>query len=203
MSGRSSPVSCQVTRCLVIHAQNFKEQTVAGAPDATEDMGDDTEDYVVHTVFAMGTNQPAQVPLPKYRIMVGNQHLMATINTGPSIELMSSGVYHSLNDAPLLTKAKIRVFTRTQPISLLVFQAPIAHQEASIKTSIYVARKGQGTLISGQTAEALGLISFALRVQKEELCTLLEEFADIFKGIKCLRGKKVKLYSDQSIQRSP
>ena len=51
-------------------------------------------------------------------------------------------------------------------------------------------------LPSGQTAEALGLISFALSVNATGLDTVLEEFQDLFNGIGFLCTKEVKLNID-------
>ena len=76
----------------------------------------------------------------------------------------------------------------------------IAYEGIHVESTIYVAKDGYGMLLRGQTAEALGLIHFALSMHSTGLDAILGEFQGIFKGIGCLRNKKIKLHIDKSIE---
>ena len=80
------------------------------------------------------------------------------------------------------------------------FQAKITHQDSVISAKVYVTTKGSGMLLSCNTAEELGVVTFALSVHMKALDALIEEFKHIFQGIGCLKGKAVSLHIDKSIQ---
>ena len=107
----------------------------------------------------------------------------------------------SLQESP--QKAKVRVFAygQTQPLTMAgMFETVIAQGNTEVQIKVYVAKHGHGMLLSGQTAEALGLIHFTLSVHTTGLEAILEEFQDLFKGIGCLWDKEVRLHIDRSIK---
>ena len=134
---------------------------------------------------------------------VHNDRITAIIDTGASINIMAEAIYKTLKRPPPLQKARVRVFAygQQEPLKMTgVFETPIRHEGRRTISRIYVAKDGHGMLLSGRTAEALGLIHFALSVHASELDTILEEHSEIFQGIGCLKAKAVKLHIDSSVQ---
>mgnify|MGYP002804810098 CR=1 FL=1 len=81
-----------------------------------------------------------------------------------------------------------------------MFVTTIAHGDTLVQCRVYVAKHGHGMLLSGRTAEALGLIHFVLSVHTTGLEAIQEEFKDLFEGVRCLRDKEVRLHIAKSIQ---
>ena len=66
-----------------------------------------------------------------------------------------------------MQKAKVRVFAygQKQPLEMAgAFETTITHGDQQETCKVYVAKEGHGMLLSGRTAEALGLIHYALSI---------------------------------------
>ena len=173
--------------------------------DATPiDMDDDeVAEYTVHSAFCLREPAKTSKNLPKCQMYIDANKITAIIDTGASINIMAETVYQTLKRPPSLQKARVRVFAYGQQEPLIMtgmFEAPIRHEDTQVLSKVYVARDGQGMLLSGHTAEALGLIQFALSVHASGLETILEEYRNTFQGIGCLKNKEIKLHIDPSIQ---
>ncbi|KAJ1160120.1 hypothetical protein NDU88_000622 [Pleurodeles waltl] len=124
---------------------------------------------------------------------------------GPSSDLMSADTFHALAKALQLNKARMKVFTYGQSQSLPMlgcFKSSVSHESVSVDTTVYLAVKGHGMLVSGHTAEALDLIYFAFGVQVEELSNILARFDEVFQGIFKTKQSTTAQRSDDSTRDS-
>ena len=166
-------------------------------------MDDDVAEYTVHSAFCLGAMNESSQHLPKCQINIDAKKITAIIDTGASINIMAERQYRDLARSQPLQKARVRVFAygQKQPLTMTgMFEATIEHECIQVPSKIYVAVDGQGMLLSGKAAEALGLIHFALSVHTMELETILNKYQGLFQGIGCLKTKEIKLHIDKSVQ---
>ena len=73
---------------------------------------------------------------------------------------------------------------------------PLKYENRTVAT-FYVVSGRSGSLISAETAAALGLIKFANMITTKS--PILQQYPDVFNGIGKLKGVQVQLHIDENI----
>lgn len=115
---------------------------------------------------------------------------------------MSQNAYNEiLQKLPLQpTTIKIHTYGTSQPLSTSgTFSAHFAFKDSSLICPVYVLASSTDTLISYDTANALGLIQMIRAVRPDKLSQSLQSHAALFQGTGKLHGTQVKFLIDDTV----
>ena len=135
--------------------------------------------------------------------MCSSDLITALIDTGASVNVIDETQFEKLSPRPKITPTAARIYTYGghTPIPLRgVIQVQVRNGEWSTYARFHVTEGRTGTLLSCHTAEDLGLVFFAKQVHEAHAENILEDFPQLFKGLGCLKGHRVKLHIDESVQ---
>ncbi|KAJ1106052.1 hypothetical protein NDU88_003455 [Pleurodeles waltl] len=164
---------------------------------------DDEPGGTVYVIHATELGSQTGKKIPKCKVKVAGHQVTVLIDTGASINILAQSVFNQLQHPPPLRHTAVQVFAfgSTTPLPLAgVFMTDINHEEATVQAKVYVAKIGTRMLLSCRTAEEQKLVTSAFSIHLGTLDNLQEEYADLFRGIGCLKDCQVKLHIDKSIE---
>lgn len=171
--------------------------------EGPEEMWENEEGEEVFRISLLGEVQSKKKPLPVCRIWVGATKVPVLIDTGASVNVMDATQFQRLSPKPTLLKTKARIYTYggTVPLELQgVIEVEVAYGSRKLRTKFHVTKDRAGSLLGCSTAEALGLVTFVRHVHQSHAEAAMAEFPQLFDGLGCLKGVKVKLHIDKSVK---
>ena len=163
----------------------------------------DEEEEDIFTISFTGRENTKKRPPPICNVNIEGVEITALIDTGASVNVMDEIQFEKLVPPPTVmpTAARIYTYGGTTPLPLKgVIHVEITSEDRSTTAKFHVTEGWTGTLLSCHTAEDLGLVFFAHQVHDTHAENILEEFPQLFRGLGCLKGRKVKLHINKSVQ---
>ena len=126
-------------------------------------------------------------------------------DSGATVTILVSADYNKIKNKVKLckSKAKIYPFLNDVPLNLLgEFDCKISAHGNSVKRTIYVVESTKSYNVSVLDYKAsieLGILKFINTVKDSALC-IMSEFKNVFEGIGKLKGYKIKLHIDDTVQ---
>ena len=149
---------------------------------------------------------------PTANVTISGQKVKFTMDTGSSINVISSSVFEALQDVQLKrTNIKAFPFHSTTPVKMKGnFQTTIESRKKMTVATIYVTADDGGCLLSSNTAQELGLISLHLqtlqasktrtkdylelvKVKDHKVKEILHQFSERFTSLGKLKGKQIQI----------
>lgn len=137
------------------------------------------------------------------QIQIGTTKVPILIDTGASVNVLDAVQFQKLSPRPQLRSTKARIYTYggTSPLALQgVIEVTVAHGKRMLKTKFHVTRERAGSLLGCAMAEDLGLETFARQIHQSHAEAAMAEFPQLFKGLGTLKGVKIRLHIDKSVE---
>ena len=147
----------------------------------------------------------SQGKAPKVNVKICQHSFKATVDTGPSINVIDQNTFAKMKGAKL-QKTNIKAFgyNSTKPVKFLgKFEETIETRRRVTVATFHVAKTAdRGNLISVTTAQDLGLVSLHLNKLSEtndkKLDSIINKHSNVFNGLGKLNGETVKLNIDKT-----
>ena len=144
---------------------------------------------------------------PKVEASINKTPIQFIVDTGASVNIINSSTYDQLTTKPVLRHStpKIYSYGAKKPLDVTgYFDCEISYKKKCIPTTVYVIRHSPDVtvcnLMSGETAQMLGLIQFAM-ASKSVCSHLPEDFPELFTpGLGKIKDVKIKLHIDHDVQ---
>ena len=148
---------------------------------------------------------------PKTKVTVAGHTFAITVDTGASINVMDQETFSKLKGISLhKTNVKAYTYNATKPVRFLgKFDALVETPRRYTTCTFYVVNNhNSGCLLSSQTAQDLGLVSFHLNeIQKKLSATtsdkavqkIVNKYPEVFTGIGKLKGHSLALNIDPEV----
>ena len=167
----------------------------------------DDKDEEVFTISFTGRENQQKRPPPMCKVEIEGVEISALIDTGASVNVIDEVHFGKLSPRPTIssTTACIYTYGGTVPLPLRgVIQVKVVNEGRSTTAKFHVTEGNTGTLLRCHTAEDLGLVYFARQVHESHADNILNDFPQLFKGLGCLKGWKIKqqVYQASSPQAS-
>ena len=81
-----------------------------------------------------------------------------------------------------------------------VIDVVVTYEEKTVQTKFHVTKSNTGMLLSCNTSEYLGLVSFVRQVHESHADAILKEFPLRFEGLGKRKGKQIKLHSNKIVK---
>jgi hypothetical protein len=161
-------------------------------------------------------NTKAQNPYTKLKI--NNRNVKFTVDTGSSINIIDQQTFEQLGHYTLSkTNIKAYAFNSNVPVKMNGKFTTIVESRRKITvTTIYVTKENGGCLLSGSTAEELGLISLHLNavqitkssqtpptftsIKDNGVQRVVQKYPNVFCGLGKLRHQTVELLVDKDVK---
>ena len=122
------------------------------------------------------------------------------IDTGSDVNIIDEDMYKKIKGYVTLEKPKIKLlgYNSNTPLRTIGKFCETVEVRKQLTVAIfYVISGNSGSLISAETAAALGLIKFANMITTKS--SILQQYPDVFSGIGKLKGVQVQLHIDENI----
>ena len=149
---------------------------------------------------------------PIVHVTVQEHKFPIIIDTGSSINLIDKSTFARMKTIHLKpTNVKAYPYNSTEPVKMLgKFDTVIETKKRLVPAQFYVTDHNGGCLLSGITAQDLGLITLHINhlhqntyqksIRDENVRRLVQKFPAVFEGVGKLKGKQIDLVIDQDIQ---
>ena len=170
---------------------------------------DSSDDEYMYTIKDTSLNKHTGCPYAKVKI--GGQSISLMVDTGASINVLDRNTFEKLRAVKLHpTKIKAYPFTSKQPVEFKgKFETMVESKSKYCITTFYVMHeKDIGCLLSGSTAQELGVVKFNLNTIADKTGSLvntkdhvvqriIQEYKEVFTGLGKLKNNAVKLNIDK------
>ena len=122
------------------------------------------------------------------------------IDTGSDVNIIDEDMYKKIKGYVTLEKPKIKLlgYNSNTPLRTIgKFCETVEVRKQLTVATFYVVSRRSESLISAETAAALGLIKFANMITTKS--SILQQYPDVFSGIGKLKGVQVQLHIDENI----
>ena len=176
----------------------------------------DSESENDEYLYPVSSTQTAR---PHAKITVSGHSFDIMVDTGSSINVLDHKTFSKMVDVTLArTTTKAFPYNTSQPVHFVgKFQALVQTKKRyTVATFFVVEDDNSGNLMSAQTAQELGLISLHLNklsaqkssretttfptTKDKDLIKILEQNKEVFNGMGKLKGQKIILNIDETVQ---
>lgn len=164
---------------------------------------DDEESEDAFCVSLLGELQSTKRSQPICQIWIDGIRVPILIDSGASVNVLDADQFQRLSPRPSLraTKAQIYNYGGTTPLELLgVINVMVTYKKKRLNAKFHVTKNRKGSLLGCSMAVDLGLVTFARHVHQLHAAEAMAEFPQLFEGLGRLKGVKVKLHIDKSVQ---
>ncbi len=156
-------------------------------------------------LYVLGTPSPNKAPMVTVKVNTIPVRMM--IDTGASADIMDETSFNEICECCKInlkppTKRIFAYGSDSQLVVLGQFTARIGIASLSVESTIHVLQRGNGSLLSCKTAQALNLVAITLN-QISPKCHVSDElivkFPKLFTGIGKLKNEQVQLHIDTSV----
>ena len=191
---------CQSKKNIKSPPQNQAVQKLDTQPTGQHDHSSSDNEYV----FSANTVSSKH---PTANIKIQGKEVNVIIDTRATVNLMEEDDFQHIKNQISLSSSMTKIYpykSKTPLTTLGRFKTDIAANNKFTAAEFHVVTTGGetgGSLLCYKTPRDLGLISVVNQVTDKSLSEkLTEEYAELFTGIGKLKGHKVKLRIDESIQ---
>lgn len=179
------------------------------SPVETSHDSSSSDEYSYSVCADVNKAVKSPMPGPTAKLTVCNKSLKFLIDTGSSVTILDETSYYALMDRPALKKTNTRIFAYgQQPLKLLgTFSAVIESKKKLFAEKCYVTAGNCGNLLSYTAAKSLDLVSVksanatnVTEPDSDSSGNVLKRFPKVTDGIGKLKGYKLKLHIDESVQ---
>ena len=152
--------------------------------------------------FKLNSGKPKQ---PLFDVKICDTPYTVMADSGASINVLDEKDYQKLLKKPRLVKTDVKVYPYQSSKPLVVlgqFHATIESKRKIVVAKLYVVKGSGGSLLSWKTSQELELLQTVqkMKASSSEPTELIDEFDELFHGLGKLKGYKVKLHIDESVQ---
>ena len=149
---------------------------------------------------------------PYVKVKIAGQLVSMMVDTGASINVLDQNTFEKLKEVELKpTKVKAYPFNSKKPVEFRgKFETLIESKSRYCVATFYVMHEeGTGCLLSGNTAQELGVVQFNLNkiadsqdptanTKDQAIQAIIEEYKEVFTGLGKLKNHAVKLNIDKA-----
>ena len=174
--------------------QQLEQTTPVSLEDATDS---DEEDYVY-------MSKTRKASLPHFVISINGTDFNFLADSGATTNLLSEEDFNKISPMPVLepSRTTIQAYGKQKPIPILgKFNATLQNATETVEAPICVVAGTETPILSWSTSQELKLLTTVNSIHPTltPSSPVLDENADLYQGLGCLKDTHVKLHIDPSV----